>query len=979
MYSAQYVTTSVYYDGMNNLREKYELLIRHILEKVNHDLLDLKTIFVLACGIGCLEVVAYLLENINHDQLDAKKAVNDLYRSVCNDDDYYDVIRNLRKTYDPLIRHILEKVNHDLLDLKTIFVLAWRIGCLEVVAYLLENINHDQLDAKKAVNDLYRSVCDDDDYYKCIDNLRDTYDPLIRHILEKVNHDLLDLKTIFHLACRIGCLEAVTYLLNKKDHTTLDLMGAVKKLCYPSINEDTDDEFWYVSSNEAVTKLLLPRVKVDILDVEVLLNVACRKEWLDIVRWLVENVAHSMFDIDTSMNVLMLHSTENNLAIFKLLLENISQSLFNIRSVIEQASRLNHTEKVLWILQTKDNTLFDIKYVMNEACRNSNLLLIKYVMENIDRKCFDVRSAMNKVCRSSKTNSLGAVKWLFENIPHNMLDLEKAMNNACRYDNVLVVEWFWNNLDRKLFNVKSAWNNACYNCNEALLSYLLNNMDKNMLNKSKALSQACKSIQEGYKIISLLFKEPNMNTPENCKQVLTEACVNCNRNVVTWLMSHTDIQPLVYKETLIDTIKATVNMANNRDKFDRISIVQLMLEHDSIRKFRQNDMSEVMEAVSSFGQLDMVQRLWRNTDQSMFNMRAIVNTACESGQFEIVDWYLQNIELTNIDVQTVMLESCGYGWLTIVKLLWSKFEILMVDIRTSMDEACTYGRYEIVKFLLENVDSRLFDTKLVFEKACGYGWKDITLWLFDNIDNISIDLKSCMFEVCAQGRIEIAELLFSKYGANYFDVNILIGISCKNSDNAGVVVFLIDNFDLTQVHKDIIIRNACKYSWTEIVKLLTDVCKHNKNIMEEAMTNACKSGETEIVKLFLDKVDISLLGVNINMIISCQKGWDEIVSLLLERVDHSLFDFTGAMSEACHCGEADIVELLVQKVDNKFFNFENAIKEACQSHLNENLVLILLKYINNSTWDIEGMCKKARENGWRKVNSRLKRMSYNEN
>ncbi|CAG2249513.1 unnamed protein product [Mytilus edulis] len=295
-------------------------------------------------------------------------------------------------------------------------------------------------------------------------------------------------------------------------------------------------------------------------------------------------------------------------------------------------------------------------------------------------------------------------------------------------------------------------------------------MDENMLNISKALSKACQNIREGDKIMALFFKQPNMKTPENCKQVLTEACVNCNRNVVTWLMSHTDIQPLVYKTSLIDTIKATINMTNNRGKYYRLSIVQFMLKHDSIKKLGQTDMSEIMQAVSSTGPLDIVQQLWNNTEQTMFDMRAIVNAACESGQFEIVDWFLQNIELTNIDVQTVMLESCGYGWLTIVKLLWSKFEILMVDIRTSMDEACTYGRYEIVKFLLENVDSRLFDTKLVFEKACGYGWKDITLWLFDNIDNISIDLKSCMFEVCAQGRIEIAELFFSKYGANYFDV-----------------------------------------------------------------------------------------------------------------------------------------------------------------------------------------------------------------
>ncbi|CAG2191664.1 XBAT32_33 [Mytilus edulis] len=148
--------------------------------------------------------------------------------------------------------------------------------------------------------------------------------------------------------------------------------------------------------------------------------------------------------------------------------------------------------------------------------------------------------------------------------------------------------------------------------------------------------------------------------------------------------------------------------------------------------------------------------------------------------------------------------------------------------------------------------------------------------------------------------------------------------------------------------------------------------------MEEAMKTACINGETEIVEIFLDKIDITFLGVNTYMNISCQKGWDEIVSLLLERVDHSLFDFTAAMNEACRCGEADVVELLIQKVNRENFNFDTAIVEACKSHLNENLVLILLQYINRSTSDIEAVSGKAYDYGWRRVSSRLKRMIYND-
>ncbi|CAG2249502.1 unnamed protein product [Mytilus edulis] len=147
-----------------------------------------------------------------------------------------------------------------------------------------------------------------------------------------------------------------------------------------------------------------------------------------------------------------------------------------------------------------------------------------------------------------------------------MVDMECAMNNACRYDNIAVVEWFWTNLERQLFNVKNAWSNACYNCNKKLISYLLNNMSEHILDKSKALVHACRNDKEGYKVISLLLGQPSMNTPENCKLVLTEACVHCNKNVVKWLLTNTDIQPLEYKDTLIDTIKATKNKSNKKIK-----------------------------------------------------------------------------------------------------------------------------------------------------------------------------------------------------------------------------------------------------------------------------------------------------------------------------------------------------------------------------------------------------------------------------
>ncbi|VDI58242.1 Hypothetical predicted protein [Mytilus galloprovincialis] len=686
---------SSYYSGirMNADREKEESIFKLILEKVNHDSLELKEIMKYACCNHYLDVVMFLLENTDHKTLDVMEALNSLISG-----DHCDT--NVQRAKNELLIELFhENVNPDLLDLKKVFSFGFRSGCLNAVTYLLENTDHKKLDIMEAVNDVNKSITEDD--YDDMNYQRGMYEHLIIQILEQVNHDLLHLKKVFYLACMTKSLDAITYLLENTDHKKLAIMEAANKVCNPSIGEDTDDNVCDMSSNEELIKLLLQKVKTDLLDMEILMNEACRNGWLNIVRWLVKNIEHSMFDVDTAFNLFIPHDSEETLVIFKLLLAIISPNLFDIGTVIEQASRLNHTEKVLWLLHNKDSSLFEMKYVMNEACRNSNLQIMKYVMENMDKNCVDVRSAMNKACRSSNTNSLEAVKWLLDNIPHDMLDLKSAMNNACRYDNVDVVEWFWNNLDRKLFDVKTAWNNACYNCNEALLSYLINNMDENMLDKSKAMLQACRNYEEGDKVISLLFEQPNMNTPENCKNVLKEACVHSNRPIVEWLLENTDIQPSELKEMLIYTIKGTINKANDEEISDHKYLVWFILKHPKVKELERNNLSDVMEALSSIGQLDMVQWLWDNTEKNMFNMRVIINTTCESGKFEIVDWFLQNIDLKIIDVQTVMVESCGYGWLKIVKLLLSKFDRDNFDMNTSMDEACSYGRYEIVKFLLE--------------------------------------------------------------------------------------------------------------------------------------------------------------------------------------------------------------------------------------------------------------------------------------
>ncbi|CAG2209575.1 unnamed protein product [Mytilus edulis] len=184
-------------EEISNRREKYEPLMILILEKVNHNSLDLQKVFYTACHYGALEVVTLVLENSSHEILDMNKAMDIVYEnwkiefSFCGGGG----INDISKKYVPLVKLILEKVHHDFLDLNMVLNQACRYGCIE----------------------------DDDD----INEQREKRQSMIKMILEKVDHDLLDWNEIMDKACRYGYLDVVTFLLENTDDGKLDIIKAV--------------------------------------------------------------------------------------------------------------------------------------------------------------------------------------------------------------------------------------------------------------------------------------------------------------------------------------------------------------------------------------------------------------------------------------------------------------------------------------------------------------------------------------------------------------------------------------------------------------------------------------------------------------------------------------------------------------------------------------------------------------------------------
>ncbi|CAC5416376.1 unnamed protein product [Mytilus coruscus] len=260
------------WDYYNDEENKHERIIKHILEKVNHDCLDLQNVLDHACLFEFVDVVTLLLEKTDHKKLDVKKAMNILF----DEWDYYNTEGNSdrRDKHERMIKHILEKVNHDFLDLQNILdhrnVLdhACHFEFVDVVTLLLEKTDHKKLDVKKAMNILF----DKWDYYNTEGNSdrRDKHERMIKHILEKVNHDFLDLQNVFYRVCRYCLLDAVTLFLEKTDHKKLDVKKAMNIIYdhdhdYNYDEEDVEENSDRRDKHERMIKLILEKVNPTLL------------------------------------------------------------------------------------------------------------------------------------------------------------------------------------------------------------------------------------------------------------------------------------------------------------------------------------------------------------------------------------------------------------------------------------------------------------------------------------------------------------------------------------------------------------------------------------------------------------------------------------------------------------------------------------------------------------------------------------------
>ncbi|CAC5366438.1 unnamed protein product [Mytilus coruscus] len=626
-------------DDMKDRRDQYEPFIKLILEKVNHALLDLNDVLNQACRYCSLDVVTLVLEKNDHKKLDMKEALYIVYSlwKYDNDDEEEDEnIDDRRDKYETLFKLILEKVNHDSLVLKEILNQACQYGLLGVVKLVLKNAEHKKLDLMKAINIVYNSWMldnDDEEEDEDIHDRRDKYEPLIKLFLEKVNSDSLDLILVFNQACRYGCLDVVTLMLENNDHKTLNIMEAVN-IIYSSIRDDDDDISDQRKKYEPLIKLILDKVNHDSLDFKVIMNKACRYCFLGVFTYVLENNDYDKLEIMEAVNILY-------------------SRIWNEDDDVDDidVQREKYEPLIKLILGKVNHDLLDIKEIMNKACSYGCLDVVTFVLENIDLKECDMIESINIVSNPPCLN----------NMNHDSVVLE-IMCKACCYGYLDVVMFALENTNHKKLDLMKAVNNA--------YSQFWDEDDINEIREKKE------------PLIKLILEKADHDLLV-LKEIMNEACCYGYLDVVTFLLENTDHKKL-------DLMKAVNNAYSqfwdeddiNEIRKKKVHLIKLILEkadHDLLV------LKEIMNEACRCGYLDVVTFLLENTDHKKLDLMKVVNNAYRSFWGEdddeddsnerrekkepLIKLILEKADHDLLVLKEIMNEACCYGYLDVVTFL----------------------------------------------------------------------------------------------------------------------------------------------------------------------------------------------------------------------------------------------------------------------------------------------------------------------
>ncbi|CAG2191668.1 BCOR [Mytilus edulis] len=209
-------------------RRNTEPLVKLILEKGNHNPIDLRKVLKQGCRYGSLDVVTLVLKNSDHYRLNIQETVHILFIEC---DRVFQEHSN--EINDDNRKKETKNTDHALLDLaeamdtvfsswffdneQKVFNDTWKIY-LDVTTLEVKRTDHTMLSIAKAMQ-IINSWINKDTYNdkQEINNGRVKYELLIKLILAKTNIYPVDLKEEFNQACRCGSVDVVKLVLESID------------------------------------------------------------------------------------------------------------------------------------------------------------------------------------------------------------------------------------------------------------------------------------------------------------------------------------------------------------------------------------------------------------------------------------------------------------------------------------------------------------------------------------------------------------------------------------------------------------------------------------------------------------------------------------------------------------------------------------------------------------------------------------------
>ncbi|CAC5404550.1 unnamed protein product [Mytilus coruscus] len=434
-----------------------------------------------------------------------------------------------------------------------------------------------------------------------------------------------------------------------------DLQIDLKSTALKTINDK-------ISNFDEILQWVHENIKTMFHPITSLLNFSCRNDLKKIIKWILHNYNHSIFNIHeliietckarsyktaeviisevdlnkvdvTSIITAMLSTYQNNSSkdMFLFLIHNIDNKYYRWVDIIKVMVNLELYSFIELILQHADYSKIDMEEAMNYACFMGKLDTVKWLLKKIDNELFDMTKAL---ITARNDEEFHIVNWLIKNIDNKLFDMKEAMSIACRMGKLDTVKWLTKNIDNTLFDMMEAMNNACGSENLDIVKWLIENFDNELFDLKEAMSNAC--------LIS-------------------------NLDTVKWLTENFDNELFDMKEAM-----------NNASRKGKLDTVKWLIENFNIKLF---DLKEAIKNACIMGKLDIVKWLIQNFDNELFDMKEAMNNACLMGKLDTVEWLIEN------------------------------FDNIFFDMKEAMNNACWSGDLDIVKWLIENFDNELFDIK----------------------------------------------------------------------------------------------------------------------------------------------------------------------------------------------------------------------------------------------------------------------------